>query len=132
MKKTAKKKWNKFYVNWIIRNQMIFYSYLLAGTAFVLILMCNINIDIMLTIPCKYEDNKLVIQGGKDITFRQGQTVYFYINKNEKVYTVPVGEHGSIGGKTYVVFSADSLDKAVEGFLEVSDGKENLLFAVLK
>jgi hypothetical protein len=132
VKSIAKRKWNKFYVKWIVRNRILFYGYLLAGIAIVIIVMCSVNIDVMETLPCKYENKKLIIEDLKNISLRENQIVYFYVNQNEKVYAVPVKEYECIGDMTYISFSADDLNKATKGFLEVSKEKENLLLAILR
>ncbi len=127
-----KKKWNNYYIKWIIHNNILFYSYLIFGVGLVLLLLCNTNVEIMRKIPCRYDSKVLIIKEQKDLILKKNQTAYFYINKNEKVHKITMKEYKHKDNMIYISFSQNDLYKATNGFLEVTAKEENLLSALLR
>ncbi len=121
------KTFSQIYVKYIIKTPVLFFLYIGIGIGIFLYLTLSLQLDVMTTYQADYQDGTVVIPAKEPI---DANKIYLYKDRNEKVYTVSVGQTEYENGT--VIFHIDEKDIADTGKLsgditvDVINGKESL------
>ena len=97
------KQFSRFYVKYVIKTPIIFYTFLIVGISLFIYLSLSLKLDIVQSIKANIADDKIVLNGEYH---NISDVIYLYNDRNEKIYKFKIKSTENENGKT--VFFIDS------------------------
>lgn len=102
----GKNKYSRLYIKYIVKNPIIFYSFLAAGIALFLYMTLNLKLEITHSFDTEINGNEVSFDCGYEYI---SDTIYLYKDRNEKIYKLKFTKAIAQSGKPVLII--DNPDK---------------------
>jgi hypothetical protein len=118
------KKFQRFYVKFLIKNPLIFYTFLGVVVLVFVWMSLTTRVNVMHSFPANIQGNTMVIQEIESETL-SSETLYYYTNRNEKIYQTRVS--GLTETETGLVIEMSEANLSGDVTADLVVGSETLL-----
>ena len=101
---SKKSKFSNWYVKYIIKIPIIFYSFLILGMLLFVYLSFGLQLDVLQSVKAEITNNTVII--GSEYNSKS-DTVYIYNDRNEKVYKFKIKSSQISNLKTVLIIDND-------------------------
>jgi hypothetical protein len=121
------KKFQQLYVKYLIKNPALFYGFIGLFLIIFLVLSLSIKLDVVKSYPASITGNVISVESANAETIL-GNKVYYYANRNEKIYKSEANDVSADGGEIIIVITGNEQGE-ISGEINVDlvVGKQPLL-----
>ena len=122
-----KPNYQRYYVKYMIKKPILFYSFLFLGVVGFIFGSMNIQMDIRKSYPAEYVEGQLIIFTEEVF---EPQEVFLYTDKNDSVERYIVKEGRKEDGKLVLILEEPPQQKEEAFIAEFTVGTESLLYRI--
>jgi len=95
------KNFQRLYVKYLIKNPALFYGFIALFLAVFIGMSLTIKLDVVKSYPAKLTGNMIIVEKS-DVTSTSYDCIYYYTNRNEKIYKAKVAGSFFDGGSLII------------------------------
>lgn len=114
---------SRWYVKYIIKNQTVFYTFLVAGILLFLYLSLGLKLDVRQSVTAQVQGNQIIVSEHYETP---SDVIYLYRNRGEKIHKLQINQIEYADRKTiFVIENSDDLSGDFQA--DVVTGSSSLL-----
>ena len=121
-------RYQKMYVKFFIKKSLLYYSFLGMFIIIFIVSAVSIKVNVINTYSAVWENDVIILNVENSSSLENIEEIYFYKNRNEKIYKEKITRIEVKNGSTYLYFSNETKEKGKNQVtVEVVVGKQSLL-----